>query len=190
MFQYCKIFPCHLSLLCLIDIRYGPHCRVLHTWSSLTHIYTGYETAGTANSCSKHTNTHTSNYCYKYISSYYNTKRQKQRDRLRGEKTKARNKERCYTVCVRVQWMCDPDCVVQPCFLSVFHYRITTATLPACRCAMPLQAPLGSGGRFITHANNMTLSWKGPLKPSDGAIRGQQGERQWRSEEWDTRWIC
>lgn len=41
--------------------------------------------------------------------------------------------------------------------------RVTTATLPAYQSARSPQAPLGSGGRFITYANNMTLSWKGPL---------------------------
>lgn len=35
------------------------HIAVLHAWSSLTHIEPGYETAWTANSCGKHTNTHT-----------------------------------------------------------------------------------------------------------------------------------
>lgn len=29
------------------------------------------------------------------------------------------------------------------------------------------------------HANNMTLSWKGPLKPSDEGNRGQWGEEEW-----------
>ncbi len=59
----------------------------------------------------------------------------------------------------------------------------TVATLPACRCARPPQAPLGSGGRFITHANNMTLCWKGPLTPSDEGNRGQRGEWEWRKNE-------
>lgn len=63
------------------------------------------------------------------------------------------------------------------------RYRVTTATLPARWCARSPQAPLGSGGRFITYANNMTLSWKGPLELSDGGNRGQWGESEWRKNE-------
>lgn len=79
--------------------------------------------------------------------------------------------------------MSDPDCMIHSCFPTVYYCRVTAATLPACWCAKSPQAPLGSGGRFITYANNMTLSWKGPHKLSDGGNKGQWGESEWRKKE-------
>lgn len=160
--------------------KYGPHCTVLHTCSSLTHTEPGYDAAGTANSCSKHTHTdqiQDNNIIAVFLYPRDKTKRQ----------VKKREKVKLGIIIKKgsTVLMCDPDCAIQPCLLSVYHY-CHPASVPVC------QAPMGTFGiRWQIHNTSQQhdLVLEGPTQAQ---WWGQLGPVGWvgEEEEWDTRWIC